>query len=248
MIPELQSPIPSAKAAPAFLSVWSPQQHGGKKVWGGGNHWRNVTIPRAFSWRGRNGIERSYSWTPSSIETLDQNGRLQGSAAFFLYSSWSPANWSYLAGRSNFCLLPIRQRFALACASSRFFLSVAVKFGTCRRGASLVVEAPRRGRGGHSSCGCREGVKFLDIGALGLQERVVTAADVDRKSHSEPFICQQVQVKCVRSRHPSETQVGGGGGSSGPSQVPKWKKKKFHSLLDRSKVVLNLWGHFGIPH
>lgn len=32
MIPELQSPIPSAKAASAFLSVWMLQQHGGKKI------------------------------------------------------------------------------------------------------------------------------------------------------------------------------------------------------------------------
>lgn len=31
MIPELQSPIPSAKAASAFLSVWMLQQHGGEK-------------------------------------------------------------------------------------------------------------------------------------------------------------------------------------------------------------------------
>lgn len=31
MIPELQSPIPSAKAASAFLSVWMLQQHGGRK-------------------------------------------------------------------------------------------------------------------------------------------------------------------------------------------------------------------------
>lgn len=113
-----------------------------------------------FSWRGGNEIERSYCWTPSSIETLDQNGRLQGSAAFSLYSSWSPANWSYLAGRSNFCLLPrvLRRVHRL------LWCPFPVKFGTCRRGTSWGLEPPQRRRG-HSSCGCREGVKFLDIEA-----------------------------------------------------------------------------------
>lgn len=137
-----------------------------------------------FSWRGGNEIERSYCWTPSSIETLDQNGRLQGSAAFSLYSSWSPANWSYLAGRSNFCLLPrvLRRVHRL------LWCPFPAKFGTCRRGTSWGLEPPQRRRG-HSSSDAGKELNSL------ISKRVVTAADVDRKNQSAAFISQQVQVK-----------------------------------------------------
>lgn len=86
MIPELQSPIPSAKAASAFLSVWTPQlqSEGGNRQRIGHRKQicRNVTIQRCFSWRGGNRRERSYSGTPWSLEALDQNGRLQAAFLF----------------------------------------------------------------------------------------------------------------------------------------------------------------------
>lgn len=101
MIPELQSPIPSAKAASAFLSVWMLQQHGGeKKIQDKAKkkkkNWRNVTIQRSFSWRGGNWCERSYSGTPLSLETLDQNGRLQSRAAFLFIFFPLPLSLSLL--------------------------------------------------------------------------------------------------------------------------------------------------------
>lgn len=101
MIPELQSPIPSAKAASAFLSVWMLQQHGGEKRFRirqkkQKKNWRNVTIQRSFSWRGGNWCERSYSGTPLSLETLDQNGRLQSRAAFLFIFFPLPLSLSLL--------------------------------------------------------------------------------------------------------------------------------------------------------
>lgn len=52
--------------------------------------WRNVTIQRSFSWRGGDWCEGSYSGTPSSLETLDQNGRLRRRALHFFLFIYSP--------------------------------------------------------------------------------------------------------------------------------------------------------------
>lgn len=114
MIPELQSPIPSAKAASAFLSVWMLQQHGGEKRFRirqkkkkTGEMWQSNGHFHGEGETGAKGVILGLLWASKRwIKMVGYRAELHFCLFFSLspslsVPSWSLANLSYLAGRSN---------------------------------------------------------------------------------------------------------------------------------------------------
>lgn len=110
MIPELQSPIPSAKAASAFLSVWMLQQHGGKKIEDKAKTEEMWQFNGHFHGEGETGAKGVVLGLLGASKRWIKMVGYRGAQHFCLFfvSSWSLANLGYLAGRSNlphFCLV-----------------------------------------------------------------------------------------------------------------------------------------------
>lgn len=122
MIPELQSPIPSAKAASAFLSLWMLAR---RKRLRGRKNWRNVKIQPILSRRAEVRCKRSYLGTPLRCNILDQNGTVESSifCLFFSVPSWSLPNLSYLARPMKLVLVFVPAWFRFNFASDDIIVS-----------------------------------------------------------------------------------------------------------------------------
>lgn len=100
MIPELQSPIPTAKAASAFLSVWmllARRKKKKKKNSEGKENWRNVKIQRTITWRAEVQGKWRFSRTLSMLETSDQNGTVDNDILIVLYPYFIFCNFKRLS-------------------------------------------------------------------------------------------------------------------------------------------------------
>lgn len=115
-----------------------------------------MTIQRRFSWRGANWCGRSYSGTPQSLTTLDQNGRDFCLFFFFARPCLISCKFEPLSRpiKLHHTCASFRARSA-ACHHVVRPLSSAVKFVTCCHCTSWTPKPATR-RGGYNRCGDAE--------------------------------------------------------------------------------------------
>lgn len=147
-----------------------------------------MTIQRSFSWRRENCCERSYSGTPLSLETRDQNGELQRRAlhfCLFFCPSLISCKFELLSRPIKLATLQPGCVSAPPAVTPCIFMLCILKFVTCRHGTSWKLKLLKECNGYNSYIDAEKELNsFISGRSCKKRAQVVTGANVDRMRES----------------------------------------------------------------